>query len=69
MSDISKLPPQVVDLEESVLGALMLEKYAIMEVAEILTEESFYHEKHSIIYNSNGKIFKYSLPIMRCTAI
>ena len=41
-----KLPPQAIEVEEAVLGALMLERDAIYKVSSILSEESFY--KHEI---------------------
>lgn len=44
------LPPQALDLEEAVLGALMIEKEAIHDVGEILKPESFYSDIHQIIY-------------------
>lgn len=44
------LPPQALDLEEAVLGALMIEKEAIHDVGEILQPESFYSDIHQIIY-------------------
>ena len=44
------VPPQAVELEETVLGALMLESDKITEVQEYLTEESFYKEEHRLIY-------------------
>ncbi|MCH5305275.1 MAG: replicative DNA helicase [Rikenella sp.] len=46
------LPPQAVDLEEAVLGALMLEKNAILGIQEILVPESFYREAHQIVYQA-----------------
>jgi replicative DNA helicase len=49
--DISgKIPPQAIDLEEAVLGALMLEKDAILMVIDILKPESFYKDVHQKIY-------------------
>ncbi len=48
--DIGKKPPQVIDLEEAVLGALMLEKEAIVDVQGILKADSFYKEAHQKIY-------------------
>ncbi len=45
-------PPQAIDLEEAVLGALMLEKHAILGIQEILAPESFYREVHQIIYQA-----------------
>lgn len=41
-----KLPPQAVDLEEVILGALLLEQDCYYEIADILTEELFYKEQH-----------------------
>lgn len=43
---LGKLPPQALDLEEAVLGALMLEKNALSEIIDILKPESFYKEAH-----------------------
>ncbi|MEG1607116.1 MAG: replicative DNA helicase [Mucinivorans sp.] len=46
------MPPQALELEQAVLGALMLEKNAILGVQEILRAESFYREAHQIIYQA-----------------
>lgn len=46
------VPPQAVELEEAVLGALMLEKDAVIDVQDILTPESFYKESHQVIYKA-----------------
>ncbi|MFN4082826.1 MAG: replicative DNA helicase [Bacteroidia bacterium] len=62
-SDMSKLPPQAPDLEEAVLGALMLEKHAITIVVEILKPESFYKETHAIVYKAILELFKRAEPI------
>ena len=50
--DIGKLPPQARELEEAVLGALMLEKDAYSIVSEILRPESFYDPSHQLIYGA-----------------
>ena len=50
--EAGKLPPQAVDIEEAVLGAVMLEKNAIYEVIEILKPECFYKETHAKIYQA-----------------
>ncbi|MCM1369725.1 MAG: replicative DNA helicase [Candidatus Amulumruptor caecigallinarius] len=47
-----KLPPHDTDLEEVVLGALMLEKDAYMNVADYLTPESFYDPRNAMIYEA-----------------
>src|SRR5690554_6220245 len=50
--DIGKLPPQARELEEAVLGALMLEKDAYSIISEILRPESFYDPSHQLIYGA-----------------
>lgn len=47
-----KLPPRDTELEEVVLGALMLEKDAYMNVCDILTPDSFYDPKNAKIYDA-----------------
>src|SRR5215217_3159835 len=59
----SKLPPQAVDLEEAVLGALMIEKDALTAVADILKPDSFYKEAHQRIYSAIITLFADSEPI------
>ena len=46
------VPPQAVELEEAVLGALMLEKDSIITVQEFITPEAFYTEAHRTIYRA-----------------
>ncbi len=46
------LPPQALDLEEAVLGALMLEKDSIIAVQEYISTEAFYSPQHQIIYKA-----------------
>jgi replicative DNA helicase len=45
-----KIPPQAIEVEEAVLGALMLEREAFVGVADVLIEESFYKEEHRTIF-------------------
>ena len=61
--DFGKLPPQAVDLEEAVLGALMLDKDPLTEVIDILKKESFYKEDHQMIYEAILDLFQKSEPI------
>ncbi|MDE6009876.1 MAG: replicative DNA helicase, partial [Muribaculaceae bacterium] len=49
---VGKLPPRDTDLEEVVLGALMLEKDAYMNVCDILTADSFYDPVNQKIYEA-----------------
>ncbi len=48
--DYGKLPPQALDLEEAVLGAIMLEKDAIIAVMDIIHPGSFYKDTHQKIF-------------------
>ncbi|MBI4646599.1 MAG: replicative DNA helicase [Bacteroidia bacterium] len=52
VSDNSKIPPQALDVEEAVLGQLMLEKDAVISVLDILKPSSFYNEAHQKIYSA-----------------
>lgn len=58
-----KLPPQAIDLEEAVLGALLIEKEAVNAVIDILQPETFYVEKHQKIYRAIKELFAQSEPI------
>lgn len=60
---LGKKPPQALDLEEAVLGALMLEKDALSAVIDILRAESFYKEAHQRIYGAITFLFANSEPI------
>jgi replicative DNA helicase len=60
---MGKLPPQAIDLEEAVLGALMLEKDALTAVVDILKPESFYKDNHKVIYQAILDLFSESQPI------
>ncbi len=60
---LGKVPPQATELEEAVLGALMLEKDALTNVIDILKVESFYKEAHKVIFQAILDLFTESQPI------
>lgn len=60
---LGKLPPQAVEIEEAVLGALMLERDALSNVIDILHPESFYRDAHQGIYEAIVELFNDSQPI------
>src|SRR3954463_5132150 len=62
-SGLGKLPPQAVDLEEAVLGALMLEKDALSSVIDILKGEVFYKDAHQKIFEAIRQLFEKSSPV------
>lgn len=63
VNDLGKIPPQAVDLEQAVLGAMMLEKNAVTDTIDILKPASFYDPKHQYIYNAIRELFASTSPI------
>lgn len=60
--DYGKIPPQSIELEEVVLGAILLEKEAITKVVDIIQPESFYKDVHSKIYSACLSLFHENKP-------
>lgn len=58
-----KLPPQALELEEAVLGAIMLEKDALTSIIEDLQSEMFYKDAHQRIYSAVRVLFADNEPI------
>jgi replicative DNA helicase len=61
--EAGKLPPQAPELEQAVLGALMLERNAVNEAIDILQPESFYVEAHKKIFATIQDLFRNDQPI------
>jgi replicative DNA helicase len=58
-----KLPPQALDLEEAVLGAMLIDKKGVDEVIDLLQPEAFYKTAHQYIFESIFNLFQNSQPI------
>ena len=58
-----RVPPQNIDSEKALLGALMVRADAINEVVDSIEPDSFYAEKHRIIYNAIRELFAKNEPI------
>lgn len=58
-----RIQPQATDLEEAVLGALMIDNNALTNVIDILKPEVFYKNAHQLIFNSIHKLFSRSEPV------
>lgn len=69
IGEFGKVPPQAIDLEQAVLGAMMLEKNAVNETIDILTANSFYDPKHYYIFKAIVELFGSSNPIDLLTVI
>lgn len=63
ISGLGKLPPQATDLEQAILGALMLEKDALSSVIDILKPEVFYEDRHQKIFNAISVLFEKTSPV------
>ena len=62
-NEIGKLPPQAIELEESVIGALMIEKDAFASVADLLRPESFYSDQLRYIFEAIRTLSAKDAPI------
>ena len=63
MSELGKLPPQDTEVEEAVLGALMLEKDAYTRICDMLKPEYFYDPANQKIYKAIVDLSAYQRPI------
>jgi replicative DNA helicase len=63
LPDFGKIPPQALDMEEAVLGALMLEKEAVITIVDILKPESFYKEAHQKIFSAIRDVSMREIPV------
>lgn len=62
-NEMGKLPPQALELEQSVIGALMIEKDAFATVADLLRPESFYSDQHRHIFEAIRSLSTKDAPI------
>ncbi len=58
-----RVPPQAVEVEMSVLGAMLIEKEAIARALDLLTEDAFYKEAHRLIFQGMIALFDRSEPV------
>ena len=58
-----KIPPQAVELEEAVLGAMLIDKKGVDEVIDILQPDAFYKTANQLIFEAIYQLFQDSQPI------
>lgn len=58
-----KLPPQNIEAEQSVLGSLMIDKNAIIKIADLIHSEDFYKDSHGKIYETMLYLYEHREPI------
>ena len=61
--ELGKIPPQAIELEQVVLGAMMLERNAVNDTIDILNEHSFYDPKHQYIFRAIHDLFGSNGPV------
>lgn len=62
-TNLVRVPPHSKEAEESVLGALLLDKDAVIAVAEFLTADDFYDERHKDIYEAILSLYEERVPV------
>jgi replicative DNA helicase len=67
--DAAPVPPQNLEAEESVLGAMMLSPGAIGAVSEVLDASDFYRESHGKIYRAALDLYGHSEPVDAITLV
>src|SRR5260370_25889067 len=60
---LRRVPPQNLEAEQSVLGAILLENEAINQVLEILVEDDFYRETHRAIFRAMVDLSDHNQPV------
>lgn len=59
---VDRLPPQNLDAEQSVLGSLMIDRDAIIQIAPFLKPEDFYQASHGVIYSAISDLYDRAEP-------
>ncbi|MEA3272756.1 MAG: DnaB-like helicase N-terminal domain-containing protein, partial [Patescibacteria group bacterium] len=62
-TQIERIPPQNLEAEQSLLGSLLIDKDAIIRVADTVSPEDFYKDTHRTIYDAMVELYKKREPI------
>ena len=65
--DLGRMPPQAVEIEQAVLGAMMLEQQALSRAFEILDKSCFYHAAHGRIFEAMYALFEQGTAVDQLT--
>ncbi|MFH0828630.1 MAG: replicative DNA helicase [Candidatus Kerfeldbacteria bacterium] len=60
---LEKIPPQNIEAEQSVLGSLLIDKDAIIRVADIIRADDFYKDAHNKIYDAIVELYEKREPV------
>jgi replicative DNA helicase len=62
-NDLVKIPPQNVEAEQSVLGAILIDKDSMFKIGDFLKSDDFYRDDHSLIYKTILKLYEKRKPV------
>lgn len=60
---VGKIPPQNIDAEKSLLGAVLIDEETLADVSEHITEKDFYEKRHAIIYGAMMRLYEKHKPV------
>jgi replicative DNA helicase len=63
MADVSRIPPSSYEAEVSVLGAVLIDNDAMVEVSEFLRSEHFYNTNFGLVYQAMVDLYEKRMPI------
>ena len=58
-----RMPPQNIEAERSILGAILIDKDAIIKIADIIDKDDFYDNRNGMIYDAMANLFEKRMPI------
>lgn len=60
---VVRIPPHDNEAEQAVLGAILIDKDAIISVSQLITSDNFYDERHQEIYSAMNELYEARKPI------
>lgn len=61
--DAGRIPPQNLDAEKSLLGAILIDEDTIADVAEAVTPQDFYDKQHGVVYGGMIRLYEQHKPV------
>lgn len=63
MNAAGKVPPQNLDAEKSLLGAVLIDEETLADISEHVTSKDFYDKRHTAIYEGMMRLFEHHKPV------
>lgn len=60
---VGKIPPQNIDAEKSLLGAVLIDEETLADISEHVTTKDFYEKRHSVIYSGMMNLYEKHSPV------